>query len=97
MAKRFWMRWFGGADGDPRPVNYPTPIEWWCTGETLDGTCTICALVEAPTETRAWRHVREYWPEAKESSCQEVEPGWRPSPDRFPPKKKPAESEGRDG
>lgn len=84
----FWMRWYGGENGDPRPVKYPTPIEWWCTGETASGRNTICALVEAETPHKAWKSVREYWPEAKGDTCDEKEAGWRPPSCRFPPKEK---------
>jgi hypothetical protein len=84
----FWMRWYGGADGDPRPTTYPTPIEWWCTGETADGKNTICALVTARNEKAAWAEVSRYWPEYEPSFCDAKEDGWRPPACRFPPKEK---------
>ena len=80
------MRWYGGKDGDPRPVTYPTPIEWWCTGYREDDVCTICAVVDAQTPAAAWKHVRKYWPEAEESFCEEKPSNFRPDPGRFTPK-----------
>lgn len=85
---KFWMRWFGGKDGDPRPISYPIPLEWWCTGTDGDGdVCTICALVEAVDEPAAWASARRYWPELREDSAEQVAPDWRPPAGRFPPKK----------
>jgi len=82
--RRFWVRWFGGDDGDPRPLTFPVPIEWWCSGEDAKGTCTICAIVDAVDEDAVWAEVRKYWPEAVQSFCEETEPSWRPDPGRFP-------------
>lgn len=50
--------------------------------------CTICAIVEAENEEKVWEQVRVYWPEAKESFCNEVDSDWRPDSERFPPKEK---------
>ncbi len=83
---RYWMRWKGGAGGDPRPLTFPVPIEWWCTGQDMAGLCTICALVDSKGEKGAWAKVRKYWPEAEACFALERKPGWRPPPDRFPPK-----------
>ena len=83
---RFWMRWYGGDGGDARPLTYPTPIEWWHSGTTAEETgpnCTICALVDAPSEEEAWARVREYWPEAVPDFAHVKPDDWRPG-DRFP-------------
>lgn len=83
---RYWLSWYGGKDSDPRPVTFPVPVEWWCTGEDLEGVCTICAIVDAESEADAFCLISQWWPEAKARFCKEQEPGWRPTADRFPPK-----------
>jgi len=77
----WWMRWFSDSNGDPRPVVYPAPIEWWWTGQTEDGLSTICALVKAPDDTTAWAQVKQYWPEAKPDFADEKPARWRPPSD----------------
>ncbi len=84
----FWVRFFGGENGDPRPVTYPIPLEWWCTGTDDAGTCTICALVVTTDDVTARREVAKYWPEVRFDEVLDKGPGWRPPADRFPRKRK---------
>ena len=86
MTKRYWIRFFGGENGDPRPVTSPPPFEWWCTGESGHGTCTICALVDATDDMAAREEVLKYWPEARHDEVHNRPCEWRPPADRFPPK-----------
>lgn len=83
----FWARWYGGKDGDMRPLSgKPKDIEWWCSGEREpEPQFVICALVTARSETDVWAKVHEEWPEAVPSFCEEKETGWRPDSARFAP------------
>lgn len=84
---RFWLRWFGGRPGDARPVRYPSPVEWWCTGERdADPPNVICGVVDAPSPTAAWELVRRDWPEYEPDGCEARPAYWRPDPGRFPPR-----------
>lgn len=85
---RYWVRFFGGENGDSRPVTFPIPLEWWCTGQDMAGTCTVCAIVDSTDDVSARREVLKYWPEARFDEVLEKAPDWRPASDRFPPKRK---------
>lgn len=76
---RFWVGWYGGADGDYRPIrdDVATPA-WACSGETGGGLFTLCAVVDAQSEDEAWEVVLSYWPEAQKRFCEERPPGWLP-------------------
>lgn len=82
---RYWVRWLGGAQDDPRPVSAPAPFQWWGTGSLMDGRSTICAVMDAESEACVLTAVRTFWPEVKELDfCIPKEPGWSPGSDRFP-------------
>ncbi len=42
---------------DYRPIKFPPPGPWWCSGESMDSFVIICYL---PPQVP----VTEYWPEA---------------------------------
>lgn len=86
-TSKWWCRWFVPGE-DPRPVACPTPISWWHTGsqgEPLQQV--VCGMVIAGDEQDALEVVQANgWPECKSLDfCEPKEPGWQPSPNRFPP------------
>lgn len=85
---RYWVRFFGGENGDARPLTFPIPIEWWCTATDLAGQCTICAIVDSTDDVSARQAIVPHWPEARFDEVTEKAPDWRPSADRFPPKRR---------
>lgn len=46
------------VEGDYRPVKWPPPGPYWCTGYNADDECIIVAFVRAESQ------VREFWPGA---------------------------------
>jgi hypothetical protein len=81
---RFWMSWWGGADGDCRPLKTEGAPAWACSGHRDPvPQFSICAVVDADTEIAAWEHVRHYWPEAEERFAIEKPDDWTPEPSRF--------------
>lgn len=86
--KRFWVRFTVVGSNDPRPITFPIPIEWWCTGYDSSDDAINCAIVDAPNEREAWKQITSAgnWPEAKQSFCDVKPNDWRPEPTRFPPK-----------
>ena len=66
--KRFWVSWYEEVDetGDWRPFTVP-PTEsiphYWCTGTTDDEPerKSICAVVDAENEEKAWEVVKKHW------------------------------------
>lgn len=86
--KRFWIRFWAGDGSDMRPLSGSPPCEWWCTGERGRVPAhSICALIDAETEEAAVASLRVEWPEMALDSADEREADWRPSADRFPPRK----------
>lgn len=91
-VQRFWMGWYGGSDGDCRPLTVSVPFAWWCTGEEYDfdglglrrARSTLCAVVDAEDVQAAWACVGTFWPEAVERFAEARDSGWFPSSDRFP-------------
>ncbi len=56
-----WMRYrFYTSETDERPIKFPPPGPWWCTGTTGEGNAIIVAYLPAGVV------LREYWPEAWE-------------------------------
>lgn len=57
-----WKRWrfFTSSVGDPRPVTFPPPGPWWCTGETGDGEYAI-VVAYLPHDVA----LKTFWPEAE--------------------------------
>ena len=54
------VRFHTSSVDDPRPVKFPPPGPWWCTGEAGDGSyATVVAYVEKIGQ------VKKFWPEAK--------------------------------
>ena len=81
---RFWISWWGGKDDDCRPLrdDESTPA-WACSGQRVPEPCfSICAVIDAESEEKAWEIVLEYWPEAVERFCNEKPGDWLPG-DRF--------------
>jgi hypothetical protein len=85
---RYWVSWYGGVDGDSRPIkdDEGTPA-WACSGSRIathknDPCNTICAIIDAKNEEEVWKRVREYWPEAEERFIEEKDPNYLPG-DRF--------------
>lgn len=84
--QKWWVRWYIEGD-DSRPVTFPTPVEWWCTGYS-DTHSINCAIVHADDENGCVDVLRANgWPECDSlDSCAEVEADWRPIACRFPPR-----------
>ncbi len=84
---RFWISWCQPTR-DYRPITFPPNdaiIGWWCSGE-YEGGNTLCAVVDAKSESEACRTIQRDWPEAAIDGIRfcEVKPNdWKPS-DRFP-------------
>jgi hypothetical protein len=87
---RYWVRFIIRGVSDPRPITFPIPIEWWCTGElgSEPPSAINCAIVDADDERAAWAQIVDptRWPEAEESFIELRPSDWRPNADRFPPK-----------
>lgn len=82
---RFWISWYGGSDGDCRPIVYPIPFPWWCSGERFHEPCfSICAVIDAENEELAYEEAKEYWPELEERFCNPRPNEWMPDSSRFP-------------
>lgn len=89
--KRFWISWYQPTE-DYRPIKFPIPVEWWCSGERADGASTLCAMVDALTEEAAKKEIQKYWHEAGEwRFCDEKAIDWLPG-SRFPVARKKSES-----
>lgn len=84
--KRFWISWHQPTE-DERPLTYPpgpSILGWWCSGYDQDGIPTLCALVEAESESNAKADIKLDWPEAERwRFVNEVATDWLPG-DRFP-------------
>lgn len=52
---------------DYRPVKFPPPHPWWCTGYTGDGSYSIVVAYADDVN-----QIFEYWPEAKDIDSKEV-------------------------
>ncbi len=93
VSQRFWVSWVCTST-DPRPLLFPPHKEicgWWRTGFNADDNVTICAVVDAESESHAAAAVFRDWPEAElyvnEFGWRFIEPrdrDWKPG-DRFPP------------
>lgn len=59
---------FLSAAGDYRPVKWPYPHPYWCTGHNGDNT-TAVLVAYADDEDQ----ILEYWPEAEGLEVEEVE------------------------
>ena len=84
---RFWISWYQPTE-DYRPLTDPpnaAVLGWWCSGERCsDSAATLCALVEAKDERRAYVVIKKDWPEAEEwRFCEPRDEAWEPN-DRFP-------------
>lgn len=76
---------------DYRPVNWPPPGPYWCTGYAGDESHSI-VVAYADNEGQ----IREFWPEAKDIGAQEVteytftgrfpKPDWWENPDAVLPR-----------
>ena len=89
-TKRWWISWYEpvGEDADYRPLKWPlskSVVKYWCTGYTGDGcAATLCALIEAPTESKAKAAIKaQGWKPREWRFCEEKAADWRPG-DRFP-------------
>jgi len=51
---------------DPRPITFPPPHPWWCTGYAGDASYSI-VVAYADNEDQ----ILEYWPEAANIDIQE--------------------------
>ncbi len=66
--KLYWLSWYQPT-GDHRPLGFPpngSILGWWCTGQTEEGSGTLCSYVVAPSEQEARDRVRIDWPGADE-------------------------------
>jgi hypothetical protein len=86
--KRWWVSWWEpvNEDGDYRPMKWPLPPEipkYWNSATASFGA-GLCAVVDAPSEEEVKKLIEQYWKPAEWRFCNEVEPGWRPEPTRFP-------------
>lgn len=55
-----WIRYrFNTQEEDYRPVVFPPPGPWWCTGFNSNGHAVIVAYL--PVEV----YITDYWPEAE--------------------------------
>ncbi len=89
--KCWWLSWWAA---NTRPVTWPLPDAWlgtWCSGERdAEPSWSMCAWVEAATESEAWALVAAGWPEldrfAHVRFCKESDgaPGDGAPGDRFP-------------
>lgn len=52
---------------DYRPVNWPPPGPYWCTGERSDGAAVLVAYADSE------KQIREFWPEAEEIDAEPAE------------------------
>ena len=84
--QKWWVRWYTLGD-DSRPVTFPTPIEWWCSGYS-DTHAINCAIVFADTEPGVEAELKANgWPECDGLDfCEPKADDWRPNAGRFPPK-----------
>ena len=58
---------FKANHDDPRPVKFPPPHPWWCTGYAGDDSYSI-VVAYADNEDQ----IKEYWPEAAELDSEET-------------------------
>lgn len=75
---------FKADPGDYRPVKWPAPGPFWCSGSAGDGSYSI-VIAYAKDEDQ----IREYWPEARDIDAEEKDkiiftdrfarPDWWPS------------------
>lgn len=74
--KANWRRYrFHANEDDPRPVKFPPPGPWWCSGSGDGYSIVICYL---PPKVK----LTTYWPEAKKVDyTEETELSFS---DRFP-------------
>ena len=62
-----WFRVrFYSHHADPRPVGWPPPGPWWCSGETEDGKGNTVQVIIAYTKEPD--KLKEQWPEIGEIS-----------------------------
>lgn len=83
---RFWMSWYEPLE-DYRPMTYPpneAVLGWWCTGYNDRNEPTLCALVQAETESLAWSAIEQDWPELIQRFCEPVASDYKITSDRFP-------------
>lgn len=87
---RYWISWWGGNDGEPRPFaeSEESPsFHWWVTGErfTTTDTYSICAVVDADDDQHAKQQITEWWPGVDEWRFCKTKPHyWMPDASRFP-------------
>jgi len=84
--KTYWISWYH----DPATMTPFTLFSpWWITGEDGAGRQTICVVVRAEDEFKAWKVVRQSYDEQPKGIevrfMTEHPDGWRPPEDRFPP------------
>lgn len=65
-----WLRCrFHANEDDPRPVSWPPPGPYWCTGYGEDHSVIVAYV-------RSFGQVKQYWPEATEiesDECDKIE------------------------
>lgn len=57
---------FKGNAEDPRPIEFPPPYPWWCSGYQEEHAIII-AFADSETQ------ILKYWPEAKDIESDEVD------------------------
>ena len=66
---------------DPRPVKYPPPHPWWCSGFQGEGYSAYCIVVAyADSEEQ----ILEYWPDAEGLDVMNTDLDTYTFTDRFP-------------
>lgn len=70
MAKWNWHRFKTNAVDDYRPIVFPSPGPWWCTGYGGDDEDSYAVIVCYLPPDQA---VETYWPEAYDIDTEERE------------------------
>lgn len=78
---RYWVSWYSGYYADEGCTK--PPFEVWVSGHhNRDGgdrdDCSICAVLDAESETQVWYIVAKYFPDYKQRFCNEVTTVWKP-------------------
>lgn len=90
--RRYWVSWWEPAfGGDSRPLYVPTPDAvpcFWSTGERTSPTGmvqhSVCAVVQADSQTEAFFTILRYWYLGELRFIEEKSADWMPESSRFP-------------
>jgi len=82
--KRFWISWW--TDEYENAIDRAS-FDFWISGQRgFDDDETqfsICAVIDAESESKAWRKAQKYFAVMETRFCTEHELTWTPGNDRF--------------